>query len=410
MLNQVNTALLEIQGALLARSLYPPGHPRISSSEERAWELLDDLLDRKNSITLFAVDNRIIFENEILPGSPNLSDTLFRVLQLKGVDQLTFRHGVAQDEIHRFLDALNQTGGAEDLKASKHLSFGSLRGIDYDPSVARVDTSRHAYSDQALKELPELWSELDESKSFDQGRLGDIVSSLSRVVSDSEGALLPLAPLKQHDEYTFVHTINVAMLSTALGEVLGFDSRDAHDLSISALLHDVGKQSIPHEILNKEGRFTDEEFRVMQNHTIEGARILLNTPNVPDIAPIVAFEHHVRADGSGYPRVPRGWKLSLASRVVQLADVFDALRTDRPYRKGQPVPKIIEIMRHDVGTFFDADLLHIFLRHVVARGVSTMPSHVDDDNSRDVDDDRPMNAKERWALKEREQRRHRSER
>ena len=110
----------------------------------------------------------------------------------------------------------------------------------------------------------------------------------------------------------------------------------------------------------------------MQLHTIEGARILLNTPGVPELAPIVAYEHHVRVNGSGYPRVPKGWKLNLASRIVQMADVFDALRTTRPYRVGLPIPKVVEVMRNDVGVFFDADLLKIFFERVIARGI---PEH-----------------------------------
>ena len=107
----------------------------------------------------------------------------------------------------------------------------------------------------------------------------------------------------------------------------------------------------------------------MQLHPVAGARFLLNTPGVPELAPIVASEHHVRADGSGYPKVPKNWKLNLASRIIQLADVFDALRTTRPYRAGLPVPKVVEVMRHDVGVFFDADLLQIFFEQVVSRGI-----------------------------------------
>ena len=123
------------------------------------------------------------------------------------------------------------------------------------------------------------------------------------------------------------------------------------------------------DILNKPGRFTDKEFAVMKDHPVSGARILFNTPDMNELAPIVAFEHHIRIDGNGYPRVPSSWKLNLASRIVQMADIFDALRTDRPYRPGQPVPKIIEIMKHDIGTLFDPDLLMIFFKDVIARGI-----------------------------------------
>jgi HD-GYP domain-containing protein (c-di-GMP phosphodiesterase class II) len=142
-----------------------------------------------------------------------------------------------------------------------------------------------------------------------------------------------------------------------------------HELNMAALLHDLGKQLVPPELLNKTGKFTDEEFEIVQRHPVDGARILLSTPGASELSAIVAYEHHVRADGTGYPKVPRGWKLNLASRVVQLADVFDALRTHRPYRPALPVPKILELMRSDVGTMFDPDLLEIFFRNVVSRGV-----------------------------------------
>ena len=162
--------------------------------------------------------------------------------------------------------------------------------------------------------------------------------------------------------------INVAILSMSLAEAVGFDSHATHEVGIAALLHDVGKMAVPRDVLGKNGRFTEEEFRAMQVHPVAGARILLKTPGVPEIAPIVAYEHHIRYDGGGYPRVPRSWKVNLASRITQLADVFDALRTHRPYRPGMPVEKIVGLMRGDAGTYFDPDLLEIFLKHVLRRG------------------------------------------
>jgi HD-GYP domain-containing protein (c-di-GMP phosphodiesterase class II) len=140
-------------------------------------------------------------------------------------------------------------------------------------------------------------------------------------------------------------------------------------VGISALLHDVGKVDVSLKLLNKMGRFTEEEYRAMQIHPVAGARLLLKTPGVPDLATIVAFEHHIRFDGGGYPWVPRSWKVNLASRIIQLADVFDALRTHRPYRPGMPLEKVVSIMKGDAGTYFDPDLLRIFLEHVISRGV-----------------------------------------
>jgi len=372
MLDRVNTALLEMMGALTARSLYPAGHPHIVLSEERAHTLLMELLDVRPEIILFAIDNRVIFENHMLPSSSTLSASFFQPLQLNGVDQLTFRRGLEKKEIGNFLDTLaNQTDREEQpLIPSAHLGLSSLATVRGIPeNTVDMDTDTATRLDEITTTLPDVWADVENEQTIDTSLLGDIVSSLSRVVNKSTDAFLPLAPLKRHDEYTFVHTINVAMLGTALGEVMGFNGTNAHDLTTAALLHDIGKRAIPKDILNKPGRFTDKEFAVMKDHPVSGARILFNTPDVNELAPIVAFEHHIRIDGSGYPRVPSSWKLNLASRIVQMADIFDALRTDRPYRPGQPVNKIIEIMKHDIGTLFDPDLLMIFFKDVIARGI-----------------------------------------
>jgi len=387
----INDALLELQGALLARSLYPAGHPRIRDTERRAVARLADVLEQIPEIALFCLDGRVIFQGQTLPSCTSLSDTLFRMLKAHGVDQITFRRGLQDSEIRRLLDHLasGEGEGHEPMRASTHIGFSSLRSTSLIEHGLPPETRSSAvvYAEEAAHALPGIWQDLNEFYTDetrhdrphkeappDLSRLERAVSCVSRVVCKTSDAMVPLAPLKKHDEYTFVHTINVAILSTALAEALALDDRTVQDVNVAALLHDVGKQRIPASVLNKRGRFDDDERALMQTHPVEGARILLAMPGVPDLAPIVAYEHHIRADGSGYPKVPPGWKLNLASRIVQLADVFDALRTDRPYRRGLPVPKIAEMMRNDVGTFFDADLLDVFFQSVVSRRIPDTPA------------------------------------
>ena len=138
---------------------------------------------------------------------------------------------------------------------------------------------------------------------------------------------------------------------------------DLVDLTVSAVLHDVGKRMIPKSVLNKEGKLTDDEFKLVQHHPVDGARLLFGAPDVPAVAPIVAFEHHMYP-GGGYPRVAAGWKMHLASRIVQVADVFDALRTDRPYRKGMSLQEALEILQKDAGTRYEHALRDAFARRV----------------------------------------------
>lgn len=373
MIEKVNSALLELQGALLARSLYPEDHPRIRNGERQASAMLNEILSRREEITVFVVDDRVILEDQLLPSGANLATGLFRRLRDGGVDRITLRRGLDEGEIRGLLDSLTPHGERDGQPAPRtgpHVTFGYI-----DQAEARSERPARApepgsvpLPGQLASVLQHVWQEIEDAETLKRGEVGDILSCISRALSDSAGALLPLAPLKRHDEYTFVHTINVAILSTALSESLGFTSRDVYELSLAALLHDVGKRIIPLELLNKAGRFTDEEFRIVQLHPVEGARMLLSIPGMPGLAPIVAYEHHVRADGNGYPKLPRRWRLSLASRIVQVADVFDALRTHRPYRPALPVSEIVSMMRKDAGLFFDADMLEVFFEHVVSRG------------------------------------------
>jgi HD-GYP domain-containing protein (c-di-GMP phosphodiesterase class II) len=153
----------------------------------------------------------------------------------------------------------------------------------------------------------------------------------------------------------------------ALAEAVGFPGPTVTEIGIAALLHDVGKLRVPAEILNSGGRLTDEQAAIVKRHPGEGARLLLATPQIPELAPIVAYEHHIQYDGGGYPSVPRTWKLNLASAITTVADVYDALRSDRPYRPGLEREKIQAIMTMDAGTVFDPTLIRIFFEMVVPR-------------------------------------------
>ena len=135
-------------------------------------------------------------------------------------------------------------------------------------------------------------------------------------------------------------------------------------LTVAALLHDVGKQHTPLDILNKAGKLEDTERRKMERHTLDGAAILLKRRGVPEVAPIVAFEHHANLDGTGYPNLGRT-RPHLASQIVHIADVFDALRTNRPYRAAMDPNQVRSILLEGSGKFFDQNLLNLFLERVV---------------------------------------------
>ena len=218
-----------------------------------------------------------------------------------------------------------------------------------------------------MGDVRDVWTQASAGDLEDQSRVESVVSAICGAVTGSAGTIIPLARLKRHDEYTFVHTTNVAILTASLAEVVGLRDSQVFDLATAALLYDVGKRAIPRGVLNKRAPLSENELRVMRRHPVTGARILFGSRSVPDVVPVVAFEHHIHLDGSGYPHVRRGWRISLASQIVQVADVYDALRTNRPYRAALSREDAFDIMTRDAGVRFDAALLDLFFQRVAMR-------------------------------------------
>lgn len=354
MIQTLNTVLFLWGRALSARTLYPGGHRSVESLDEEAAALFLPALKGEQEISIVAIEKRVVWNHETLPCGEAIAGTLLRALQMHRIDRVTFKSGFTEAEMKRFLDclaaALRQEGKPEE---SEHLQFGFLLASDTftDPNAA-VELVRG------------LLVEASESGRVDLTRVNQTVGGILELVANESSVLIPLAELKSHDDYTFVHTVNVALLSAATARAMGYRKALVHDIAIGAILHDIGKQRVPLPVLNKLGTLSAEDVRIIREHPVHGARILFGTPGMPDLAPIVAFEHHIRNDGTGYPDAPSDWKPNVASRIVQLADVFDALRTNRPYRDAIPPVRLMEIMRGDADTCFDRSLLEFFLREV----------------------------------------------
>ena len=190
-----------------------------------------------------------------------------------------------------------------------------------------------------------------------------VVRSLSAAMHRDEHVILPLLELKTVDQYTTTHSCNVSMLSMGLAEQLGLAPKDVRAIGTAALLHDIGKVSVPPEVLVKPGKLTDAEFAAIQRHAPEGARILTTRGRGYELAAIVAYEHHIWEDGSrGYPtfRYPR--RCHYASRIVHVCDLFDALSTRRPYRDAWPRERTLAMLQSQAGIEVDAEVVQAFLR------------------------------------------------
>jgi putative nucleotidyltransferase with HDIG domain len=172
---------------------------------------------------------------------------------------------------------------------------------------------------------------------------------------------MPLLQLREFDEYTTTHSLNVSVLAMALSEFLGASGREVRAMGVAGLLHDLGKVRIPKDILVKPGKLTDEEKAVMQRHPVDGARIILESEQKLDLAAAVAYEHHIMIDGGGYPHMHFRRDCHHGSKLVHVCDVYDALRTRRPYRDAWEAEKVMSYIAERAGTEFDGEIARGFI-------------------------------------------------
>lgn len=191
-----------------------------------------------------------------------------------------------------------------------------------------------------------------------------LVEAISGSVDRHPSALLSLARLKTKDRYTFLHSVAVCALMVSLGRQLGLSDDEVRDAGLAGLLHDIGKIAIPPEVLNKPGALTADEFRTVVVHPQAGHDILVGDTNMRDIALDVCLHHHERMDGTGYPHKLAGEGISLFARMGAICDVYDAVTSDRPYKKAWEAAYAIQRMVEWRGNHFDPMVFNAFVKSV----------------------------------------------
>lgn len=218
--------------------------------------------------------------------------------------------------------------------------------------------------EDAQKTAKSIMSGLRVGRALDLNNARAVVNSCVESVLRNENALLLLTKIKHQDEYTAEHCINVSILSAAFGKHLGLLEGEIRTLALCGLLHDVGKTRIPDEILNKPGALSPEEFALMREHTTHGRSILMSTSNSLSTAVDVAYNHHERMDGQGYPRGLEAQQIPYFAKIVGLVDTYDAITSNRVYDKGRASMQALDIIHKHRGTQFDKELAEAFIQMI----------------------------------------------
>ncbi len=351
---------------LRGTQLYSPNHPLILRNLEALLDTLTQLHLDTPSVAIGVVGAELVVADTPLPRAAANLGELLRRLQTGGIERITFEKGVTIEELLTFVQAvgaLTHRPGehSEPLPTLVHITVGriglgkSAQGIGRD-----IATIQRLYAN-AARAAEDVWQSAKTEGQPELTVARNAVEGLAETITQNRTALVALTAMKTYDNYTFTHMVNVSILTMGQARALGIDGRLLREFGLSALMHDIGKVRTPLEILNKTSSLTDDEFAIMKRHVVDGAEILRQTPEMPILAPTVAFEHHLRRDGTGYPPVTRT-ALNLGTMLCSIADVYDAMRSQRAYQQAFPTDRILAVLQRNDGMQFDQHLVRRFVQ------------------------------------------------
>ena len=359
--------------ALSTMALYNDKHPARQRAVDRSFEALRDLQkdDPKPQFSFLG--------EETVYGQLSLRDLREWEWAMRlgdaGIQRLEFEPTVTRDEYEEFLEQVlaRLTLAAIDTSEQRttrqsSIKFGAIgvRGEQKplnDIVEAKVPMATINFSlEEEAAAIQWMHGEVGERGMLPLAEAEAVVRSLSLAMHGEQRMLMPLLELREFDEYTTTHSLNVSVLTMALAEYIGLGAREVRTFGVAGLLHDLGKVRVPTEILNKAGKLTDEERAVMQRHPADGARLILTSDRELDLAAAVAYEHHIMIDGGGYPHCHFRRACHPASVLVHVCDVYDALRTNRPYRGAWESARVLDYIGERAGTEFEPQVAAKFVQ------------------------------------------------
>jgi len=370
---------------------YTADHPLTLASIGTAHDHLLEAIGEDEGLLLLFIDDRIVVDREALEDSL-YSGRFIQLFRSRGIQHLHLQREISLQEMTAFVEVFTvNPKSLVETDLFPHVRFGKVGlGYNFDAEIYAAEDAETAYDttidsgdgkggsdeqqkaflvSQQFKAIRErdtdvmigLYDAFREHRNLPDQEIRLVVADIISAIRQGSTVLLHFSPVRVLDEYTFTHSTNVCILTIAQAMALKMKDDLLHDIGVAAMLHDVGKISIPDEILNKPGELTEKEWECVRKHPQRGAEYLMNKPGIPPLATIVAYEHHMLYDYSGYPKVSQDWRQNLCSRMTAISDFFDALRSKRVYRDSVEMAVICEQMSRMAGNTLEPFLTRNFL-------------------------------------------------
>ena len=379
---QFREVVFSLARLVLQSRIFPARHPSVERSLGEAFMRLDAALQRKSAVKLLFTNGVMYwlnFELDLTDGCDKAMHLFREILARQSIGEIEFMKGVTKDDIACFAALLATGGSRADLGAlGAHMENIRVRhGIA--PRESGPETAREAADGGAGapgrgksespvdgdskmgKVVRGILEKLEKIQSREGTRAGARIIEVVEREGGNTATILLLNSLKEYDDYTFTHSVNVAVISAAIAKILSFTEEFVNAIAHAALLHDIGKLYVKREIIHKCGRLTPPEWQAVKRHPVDGERIL-REERLDLVTRRVAYEHHMRHDLTGYPTPKKGFEVHKASEIVRIADSYDALTTRRPYRKQVNPYDAIKLMVKGSGSEFRKDYFEAFLR------------------------------------------------
>ena len=330
-----------ISGAMKGLHFYPPGHPSISQPLKEVETICQGVLVAEPELRLGVVDGLLFIDEQLFVTATPAVGELTERLSEKGVEGVTIHRGVTGENLSTFIRLLARKDlSAADLQAAlteERVTTIDIKGVapateEEEPAEGETEFETLETYGRALEAIRSVIVDIEKGRIPNSSRVISVVKHLATFAIQDPSTLLGLAMIKDYDNYTFNHSVNVGVLSMALAASVGLDRNGIEDVGIAGFLHDVGKTTIDKNILNKPGKLSMAEFEVMKQHPENGAKIVKEMEGINERVAQAILCHHVRHNRRGYPEWACALSIDLFSEIIAVADCYDAITTLRVYQ------------------------------------------------------------------------------
>lgn len=372
------TGLIRALGTSLKnRGLYPPTHPLVRTPVEKVHKDLLLFFADLTEIVLVITDGTLVFEGVPIFNLNSSLESFMERLARIGLPVVIFEKGITPGDIDSFVRFLHETK-EQGLSASRIQELLEQAGVAHirvkpieddeedDQAVA------HEIYDNAVSVVVSVLRDVRLGRIPSGAESERVVKDISSMLSRNRDAMIALTLIKNFDEYTYNHSVNVAVLSLALSDSLKLSAQEKVDVGVAGLLHDIGKTQLALDLIRKPSTLTPEEFEEIKKHPEEGFVLLGKMSHIRPASAYMVREHHMRFDRTGYPRPEPGYLLHPYSNIIPVADCYDALTTMRSYQKARFPQQALDVMAKIAGKSLDPEVTKVFAKTMGTYPVGTM--------------------------------------